>query len=120
MNNKEIRKAIEKYQVEHPLQFGIMLDVTSISSKEGADIVSQTIEKISKKVNEDTELWCICEMAKMYMQGIKPIYLERLTGEWITKEHSIEYYCSHCGERLDQCCENFCCHCGADMRGEKE
>jgi len=41
----------------------------------------------------------------------------RPKGEWITKEHSIEYYCSHCGERLDQCCENFCCHCGADMRG---
>lgn len=43
-------------------------------------------------------------------------YEERPQGEWITKAHSIEYYCSHCGERLDQCCENFCCHCGADMR----
>lgn len=41
---------------------------------------------------------------------------KRPPGEWITKEHSIDYYCSHCGERLDQCCENFCCHCGADMR----
>lgn len=44
----------------------------------------------------------------------------RPQGEWITKEHSIEYYCSLCGERLDQCCENFCCHCGADMRKEVE
>ncbi len=46
--------------------------------------------------------------------------VEPKQGEWITKEHSIEYYCSHCGEKLDQCCENFCCHCGADMRKGSE
>lgn len=44
-------------------------------------------------------------------------YMKRPHGEWVTKEHSIEYYCSLCGERLDQCCENFCCHCGAEMGG---
>lgn len=49
--------------------------------------------------------------------AIKALENERPQGEWITKEYSIEYYCSRCGERLDQCCENFCCHCGADMRG---
>ena len=49
---------------------------------------------------------------------INPVIEARPQGKWITKAHSIEYYCSHCGERLDQCCENFCCHCGADMRGD--
>lgn len=72
--DEEIRKAIDKYQKEHRPYFGAMLDVTTISSKEGADIIAQTIERVNEKVEEDTELWCICEMAKMYMQGVRPVY----------------------------------------------
>lgn len=83
INREEVRKAIDKYQKEHPLHFGTVLDVTAISSKESADIISKTIEQISEKVNEDTELWCICEMAKMYMQGVKPVYTVKQHGEWI-------------------------------------
>lgn len=82
ITNEEARKAIEKYQKEHPLHFGTMIDVTAISSKEEADIVSQTIENISKKVAQDTDIWCICEMAKMYMQGVKPVYPVRPQGKW--------------------------------------
>lgn len=82
--NEEIRKAIEKYQKEHPLHFGTMLDVTAISSEEGVNIISQTIEEISKKVEEDTDLWCICEMAKMYMQGVRPVYPVKQKDEWIS------------------------------------
>lgn len=81
ITNEEARKAIEKYQKEHPLYFGQMIDVTAISSKAGAEIISQTVEAISKKVEEDTDLWCICEMAKMYMQGVKPVYPVRPQGE---------------------------------------
>lgn len=120
MINEEVRKAIEKYQEKHPLSFGTMLDVTAISSKEGADIISQTIERVSKKVEEDTELWCICEMAKMYMQGVKPVYPVRPQGEWIKdEEHSITinmFRCSNCnggGHTHFKYCPN----CGADMRG---
>ena len=83
ITHEETRKAIEKYQKEHPLNFGTMIDVTTISSTEVAEIISQTIEKISKKIEEDTDLWCICEMAKMYMQGVRPVYHERPKGEWI-------------------------------------
>lgn len=83
ITNEEARKAIEKYQAKHPLPFGTMMDVTAISSKEGADIISETVEKISKKLEEDTELWCICEMAKMYMQGVKPVYPVRPQDKWI-------------------------------------
>lgn len=82
-SNEEYRRSIEKYQKEHPLPFGTMMDVTAISSKEGADLISQTIERISKKMEEDTELWCICEMAKMYMQGVRPVYPVRPIMEWI-------------------------------------
>ena len=83
ITNEEARKAIEKYQEKHPLPFETMMDVTAISSKEGVDIISQTIEQISKKVEEDTELWCICEMAKMYMQGVRPVYPVRPQDKWI-------------------------------------
>lgn len=114
ITNEEVRKAIEKYQKEHPLQFGTMIDVTAISSKEGADIISQTIEKISKKVEEDTDLWCICEMAKMYMQGVKPVYPGRSQGEWIDGTQG--YYCSNCDYYDKQHYEHkYCPNCGAKM-----
>lgn len=126
---EEVRKAIEKYQKEHPLHSD-MLDVTTISLKEGADIVSQIIEKVSKKVDEDTELWCICEMAKMYMQGVRPVYPVKQEGKWIkiTKDGvtPIEYVCSNCGRTVKSYYEDYFvtkeypfCHCGADMRGEE-
>lgn len=121
ITNEEARKAIEKYQKEHPLRFGTMLDVTAISSKEGADIISQTIEKVSKKVNEDTDLWCICEMAKMYMQGVKPVYLVRPQGKWIKNEYTF-WTCSHCNwfNDMNRIKYNFCPCCGADMKGGAE
>lgn len=123
ITNKEVRKAIEKYQKEHPLHFGTMVDVTAISSKEGADIISQTIEQVAKKVDEDTELWCICEMAKMYMRGVKPVYPVRLQGEWLDVicENGGFYHgtCSICKVRNDippVAFAHFCPNCGADMR----
>lgn len=114
MTNEEVRKAIEKYQEKHPLQFGMMLDVTAISSKEGADIISQTIERISKKVEEDSELWCICEMAKMYMQGVKPVYPVKPQGEWIFVSRNC-WKCSLCNELTNEG-KNFCPNCGAEMK----
>lgn len=83
ITNEEVRKAIEKYQKEHPLHFGTMIDVTAIDSKEGVDVINNVIEQVSKKVEEDTELWAICEMAKMYMQGVRPVYPVKSQNEWI-------------------------------------
>ena len=111
--NGEIRRAIEKYQKEHPLHFGQMIDVTAIDSKEGADIISQTVEEISKKVAEDTELWCICEMAKMYMRGVKPVYPVRPQGEWIPEHDWV--HCFPCGHEQNYP-SNYCPNCGAEMR----
>ena len=119
---EEARKAIEKYQKEHPLHYGAMLDVTAISSKAGAEIISQTVEKISKKVEEDTDFWCICEMAKMYMQGVKPVYPARQQGEWKLDDTEQFCYCSFCEDtyypRPIDPSWYYCPHCGADMRGE--
>ena len=129
ITNEEVRKAIEKYQKEHPLVQSTMLDVTSISSKEGVDVLNNVIEQVSKKVEEDTELWCICEMAKMYMRGVRPVYPRRQKGKW--ELHGKRYYCSECGEEAinlesepdvyssSYCLTNYCPNCGADMRGEE-
>lgn len=122
ITNEEVRKAIERYQKEHPLHFGQMIDVTAISSKEGADIISQTIEQVAKKVDEDTELWCICEMAKMYMQGVRPVYPVKQQGKWICKDkvdgHMFGYSCSNCRNPVWEI-TRFCPNCGAEMRGEE-
>lgn len=130
ITNEEVRKAIEKYQKEHPLHFGTMIDVTAIDSKEGVDVINNVIEQVSKKVDEDTELWCICEMAKMYMQGVRPVYPVKRPGEWELRGE--RYYCSECGEEAinlesepdiygyNYCLTKFCPNCGVDMRGEEE
>lgn len=127
---EEYKRSIEKYQEKHPLPFGTMMDVTAICDKEGADIISQTIERISKQMEKDTDLWCICEMAKMYMQGVRPVYPVRPTGKWEEIESSSDlghrfYHCSVCNRFLDvmtadgETLEDYpFCHCGADMRGD--
>ena len=93
-------------------------------------VVKPLIEKVSKKVDEDTELWCICEMAKMYMQGVRPVYPVKRPGEWELRGE--KYYCSECGEEAinlesepdvyssSYCLTNYCPNCGADMRGEEK
>lgn len=121
ITNEEARQAIEKYQKEHPVPFPCnTVDVTAISSKEGADIITQTIEKISKQIDKDTELWCICEMAKMYMQGVRPVYPVRPHGKWeyktITDDYRVYGRCSNCLQRKR--IDNYCPNCGADMRGD--
>ena len=132
ITNEDARKAIEKYQKEHPLHFGTMFDVTTVSSKEGADIISQTIERVRKKVDEDTELWCICEMAKMYMQGVKPVYPVRPQGKWyeniekgLLKARHGNYVVFDVDYLLDNLAREVSLmesvrrmNCGADMRGE--
>lgn len=127
--NEEIREALEKYQKEHPLHFDPMMDVTAINSKEGVDVINNLIEQVSKKVEEDTELWAICEMAKMYMQGVRPVYPVKRPGEWELRGE--RYYCSECGEEAinlesepdvyssSYCLTNYCPNCGADMKGEE-
>lgn len=69
---KEITEAIDRYQEKHPLPYSI--DVTTLPTKDDADIISATIERIVAQVNKDTEMYIICEMAKAYMAGIVPRY----------------------------------------------
>ena len=125
---KQIAEAIDKYQDEHPLYMPVTYDVTNLKDKESADTITEEINKIVAKVDEDTEMWLICEMAKMYMQGVVPHYEGRNKGEWIEVTRRISYIeksthweCSICREpdRKDGK-SKFCCECGAIMRGGVE
>ena len=125
---KQIAEAIDKYQTEHRLYVPATYDVTTLKGKESADRLTEEINKIVEKVNKDTDFYLICEMAKMYMQGVVPHYdVERDKGEWeCARIGNINYItCSHCKEQFEtentlelwQSEYRFCHRCGADMRG---
>lgn len=74
---------------------------------------------------------CLCEMAKMYMQGVRPVYPVKQEGKWIkVKEERMSidmsgeivtrYKCSECGRMIailpSRLVDYPFCHCGADMR----
>ena len=95
---KQIAEAIDKYQTEHPLFAPMMYDVTSLPDIESADCITNEIRKYQDKIAEETEMWLICEMAKMYMQGVVPHYTveekpkcEREFVEIITEYHEDDY-----------------------------
>ena len=121
---EQIAKAIDKYQTEHPLFAPMMYDVTSLPDIESADCITNEIRKYQDKIAEDTEMWLICEMAKMYMQGVVPHYAVERKGHWIedTDEHDRYRYfkCDVCNGLTKYHTTNFCPNCGADMRGNDE
>lgn len=72
MKKDDIRKAIEKYQREH--FDGTFYDVTAFDKKADIDVITDAINKISKRYIEEQEFVVICEMAKKYLEGAKPLY----------------------------------------------
>lgn len=112
IDKDEIRKAIDRLQVEHPCHF--YFDATTFESTDNIDVVKRVIDNIMERIRDDADIHIICEMAKLYLDGVKPT-VERPRGEWKrwTDEFSI---CSNC--RTIYGFEHyFCPNCGADMRG---
>ena len=117
IDKDEIRRAIDRLQVEHPCHFAF--DATKFDSTDNVDVVKRAIDNVMKSIRDDADIHIICEMAKLYLDGVKPT-IERPHGKWDRG------FCSACGKRSLRTTQTgeifgiehtpFCKNCGADMR----
>lgn len=127
IDKNEIRRAIDKLQTEHPCHFAF--DATKFDSADSIDVVKRVIDNVMESIRDDADIHIICEMAKLYLDGVKPTVerpVERPHGEWETAylDH-VSFgarpkviYCSNCNSVVSHK-SNFCEECGADMREEE-
>lgn len=95
IDKNEIRKAIDRLQAEHPC--GIAYDPTAFVNMEAVNTIKEFVDKIARRMMEDTEINIICEFAKLYLEGVRPMVMRK--QEWIpcserSPEKSGEYYVS--------------------------
>lgn len=79
IDKNEIRKAIDRLQAEHPC--GIAYDPTAFVNMEAVNTIKGCIDKIARRMMEDTEINIICEFAKLYLEGVRPTVKPK--QEWI-------------------------------------
>lgn len=90
IDKNEIRKAIDRLQLEHPVHFAF--DATRIVEPSMAKAVQDDIDRVAKMMVRDASIHIICEMAKLYLDGVKPtVEPKRSHAEWIP-----------CSERLPE------------------
>ena len=70
IDENEIRKAIDRLQLEHPVHFAF--DATRIVEPSLAKTVQDDIDRVAKMMAKDATIHIICEMAKLYLDGVKP------------------------------------------------
>lgn len=87
IDKNEIRKAIDRLQAEHPC--GIAYDPTAFVNMEAVNTIKEFVDKIARRMMEDTEINIICEFAKLYLEGVRPMVMRK--QEWIP-----------CSERLPE------------------
>mgnify|MGYP003304187094 CR=1 FL=1 len=117
IDKDEIRRAIDRLQAEHPC--GINYDPTAFVNMEAVNTIKGCIDRIAKRMMEDTEINIICEFAKLYLEGVRPMIepkQERSRGEWSALEYG--YKCSVCTAAF-YTHSNFCPNCGSDNRQEE-
>lgn len=85
IDKNEIRKAIDRLQAEHPC--GIAYDPATFVNMEAVNTIKECVDKIARRMMEDTEINIICEFAKLYLDGVRPVVMPK--QEWIP-----------CGEQL--------------------
>ena len=121
IDKNEIRKAIDRLQAEHPC--GIAYDPAAFVNMEAVNTIKKCVDKIARRMMEDTEINIICEFAKLYLEGARPEIKPR--GEWIFekgdgKTRCDGWGCSFCGRVFHTKVPYFeeflfCPNCGARM-----
>ena len=128
IDKNEIRRAIDRLQAEHPC--GIAYDLTAFVNMEAVNTIKECVDKIARRMMEDTEINIICEFAKLYLDGVRPA-IERPHGKWIFEEGDGKtccdgWGCSFCGRTFHTKVPYFaeflfCPNCGAKMEaGDSE
>lgn len=122
IDKNEIRKSIDRLQKEHPAHF--TFDVTLFDNGTDFTEIQRAIDMVAKKCQNDAEINIICEMAKLYLEGVRPMVKPK-HGEWTCNGNDLEYICSVCGEVLPYSDEydyetDFCPNCGASMSANDE
>ena len=109
-----IKKAIDKLQADHPCHFAY--NHTSFGSIEDVNAISHAVDMVALRMQKDSEINIICELAKLYLEGVRPT-IEHKQSEW-----TAEGNCKNCGEHAPFWCmastyhtTPFCYNCGAKM-----
>lgn len=82
-----IRRAIDRFQKEHPCH--LTFDVTLFNHDTDFGVIQRAIDMVAKKCQDDADIHIICEMAKLYLEGVRPMVKPK--QEWIP-----------CSERLPE------------------
>lgn len=85
IDKNEIRMAIDRLQAEHPC--GIAYDPTAFVNMEAVNTIKECVDKIARRMMEDTEINIICEFAKLYLDGARPTVMPK--REWIPVEERL-------------------------------
>jgi hypothetical protein len=70
-----IRRAIDRFQKEHPCHF--TFDVTLFDNGTDFTGIQRAIDMVAKKCQEDADIHIICEMAKLYLEGVRPMVMPK-------------------------------------------
>lgn len=79
IDKNDIRRAIDRLQAEHPC--GIAYDPAAFVNMEAVNLIKEGVDRIAKRMAEDTEINIICEFAKLYLDGVRPV-VERKFSKW--------------------------------------
>lgn len=71
VDKDEIRRAIDRLQTEHPCHFAF--DAIKFDSTDSIDVVKRVIDNVMESIRDDADIHIICEFAKLYLEGVKPM-----------------------------------------------
>ena len=77
------------------------------------DTLKNMIDTIARKVTEQTDMYYICEIAKLYIESQRPAEWEYTDGRWGLGD----WRCSKCGGYSNKD-THYCPNCGRRMKNE--
>lgn len=104
---------IQAEQDKH-MSFAVSGIIPTVNPKQieyNLDAIDSALDVFIRKVTEDTDMYIICEIAKMYVESQRP-------AEWIMNKTSARgrnYTCTAC-EKVSRNKFHYCPNCGRRMK----